>query len=215
MPSTRPTTARAERAALVDLLAQVGPDAPTLCGGWRTRDLAAHLVLRERRPDAALGIMVGPLGSWTRRVQRGLAGQDWDALLAQVRTGPPRWSPAALGPVDEAVNTVEFYVHHEDVRRGGEGWARRDLDARTAADLWSALTRSARFLLRRCPVGVVAVPTDGPGAGTETRLRGGDPLVSVGGPVGEIVLAVYGRATTDLELSGPVQAIEAFQTYPR
>ena len=46
--------ARDERIALCDLLDETGPEAPTLCEGWRTLDLAAHLVLREHRPDAAL-----------------------------------------------------------------------------------------------------------------------------------------------------------------
>ena len=49
------TAASRERAALVTTMRAVGPDAPTLCGDWTTRDLAAHLVLRERRPDAAPG----------------------------------------------------------------------------------------------------------------------------------------------------------------
>jgi len=35
-----------ERAALCDTLEQYGPDAPTLCTGWMTLDLAAHLVAR-------------------------------------------------------------------------------------------------------------------------------------------------------------------------
>src|SRR5690606_24047731 len=38
--------ARAERHALADLLMAVGPDAPTLCAGWTTAHLAAHLVVR-------------------------------------------------------------------------------------------------------------------------------------------------------------------------
>ncbi|MGD0448569.1 MAG: maleylpyruvate isomerase family mycothiol-dependent enzyme [Candidatus Dormibacteria bacterium] len=42
-----------ERRELCDLLIQVGPDAPTLCEGWTTSDLAAHLVLRERFPSLA------------------------------------------------------------------------------------------------------------------------------------------------------------------
>nr|BFE88977.1 hypothetical protein GCM10020093_115780 [Planobispora longispora] len=54
------TYARAERAALSDLFARLGPDAPTLCEGWTTFDLAAHLVLRERRLDAAPGIALSP-----------------------------------------------------------------------------------------------------------------------------------------------------------
>ncbi len=54
------SVARAERAALADLMLEVGPDSPTLCGDWTTRDLAAHLVLRERRPEAA-GLVVPAL----------------------------------------------------------------------------------------------------------------------------------------------------------
>ena len=54
--------ARAERASLCDLLAEVGPDAPTLCEGWTTALLAAHLVVRERRPDGGPGRGVGGAG---------------------------------------------------------------------------------------------------------------------------------------------------------
>src|SRR5882762_622635 len=36
-----------ERRELCDLFLELGPDAPTLCEGWTTLDLAAHLVLRE------------------------------------------------------------------------------------------------------------------------------------------------------------------------
>jgi uncharacterized protein (TIGR03083 family) len=44
------TYAQDERAALAALLHETGPDGPTLCEGWQTRDLAAHLALRARRP---------------------------------------------------------------------------------------------------------------------------------------------------------------------
>ena len=39
-----------ERAALSDDLLRIGPDRPTLCEGWKTRDLLAHLLVRERQP---------------------------------------------------------------------------------------------------------------------------------------------------------------------
>src|ERR1700743_2358756 len=65
------TYARDERLALCALLDRTGPDAPTLCEGWRTGDLAAHLVLREHRPDAAVGIMGGPLAGPPRRGEGG------------------------------------------------------------------------------------------------------------------------------------------------
>ena len=44
--------AKSERAALADLFVTLGPDQPTLCEGWDTKDLLVHLLVRERRPDA-------------------------------------------------------------------------------------------------------------------------------------------------------------------
>ena len=49
------TPATMERRRFADELLAVGPDAPTLCTGWAARDLAAHVVLRDRRPDAMPG----------------------------------------------------------------------------------------------------------------------------------------------------------------
>ena len=84
------TVARKERAALVDTMRATGPDAPTLCEGWNTRDLAAHLVVRERRLDAAPGILVPKLAGYTARVQEQVtASTDWSELLVQVAAGPP------------------------------------------------------------------------------------------------------------------------------
>ena len=48
-----PRYARTEREALAYLMLELGPDAPTVNEGWTTRDLAAHQLVRERRPDAA------------------------------------------------------------------------------------------------------------------------------------------------------------------
>ena len=38
-----------ERIKLCDLFDELGPSAPTLIEGWTAHDLAAHIVLRERR----------------------------------------------------------------------------------------------------------------------------------------------------------------------
>ena len=57
-----------ERTQLAKLLLEVGPDAPTLCGDWTTRDLAIHLYLRENRPDAAAGMFIGPVKGHLERV---------------------------------------------------------------------------------------------------------------------------------------------------
>src|SRR4051794_21442907 len=131
--------ARSERQALCDTLQSAGPDAPTLDEGWSARDLAAHLVLRETRPDASVGIVVAPLSGWTRRVQSGIAHEPWPRLVDRLRSGPPRWSPSALPGVDERLNLLEFVVHHEDVRRAVPGWQPRALSAELQDALWARL----------------------------------------------------------------------------
>ena len=115
------THAKRERLLLADLLESAGPDAPTLCEGWNTRDLAAHVVVRERRADAAGGLLIKPLAPRLERVQAEFAAKPYEELIQLIRTGPPRMSPFALKQVDEAANTVEFYVHAEDVRRAQPG----------------------------------------------------------------------------------------------
>ncbi|GAB3892240.1 hypothetical protein GCM10027612_39450 [Microbispora bryophytorum subsp. camponoti] len=113
------THAQTERAALCDLLDRLGPGAPTLCEGWSTEDLAAHLVLRERRLDAAPGIALPFLAGYTASVQdRITRSHSYPELVGLVRHGPPRWTPYGLVPrLDEIVNTIELFIHHEDVRR--------------------------------------------------------------------------------------------------
>ena len=206
---------RSERAALCNLMTEVGPDAPTLCEGWTTRDLAAHLVVRESRPDAGIGLVVPALASWTQKVQDRAAAKNWPDLVSEVRHGPPRWSPAAIPAVDEAMNTIEYFVHHEDVRRAQPEWGVRHLDAGFTADLWSRLPLFGKLLTRSCPVGVVVSPTDGPAAGTDTRRCDRASSVRLSGPVGEIVLALFGRTTRGVDMMGSEEDLAAFLSYPR
>lgn len=207
------TAAAAERASLCDLFAEVGPEAPTLCGDWTTRDLAAHLVVRERRPDGAIGIVAKPLAEYAEKVRLEEARRPWAELVDRVRSGPPRWSPTRLGAVDRAVNTVEFYVHHEDVRRAKERWTVRNLDVNLAADLLGAVGRMAKILTRKAPAGVTLVVTDGPDSPTTIVAHEGDPTVTVSGPIGELVLFVYGRqAKTNVGVDGPAEAVAAIRT---
>jgi len=71
-----------------------------------------------------------------------------------VRTGPPKWSPYALTPL-EPVSLVEYFVHHEDVRRGRAGWKPRPCHREREAALGHLLGRVSRLGYRRSPVGVV------------------------------------------------------------
>ncbi len=203
------TAARAERLALCDLFERVGPDAPTLCGDWRTRDLAAHLILRERRPDLAAGIIVPALAGRTGSAQESLARSAWPTLIHQVRTGPPFWHPTRLSSLDAAVNTMEFVIHHEDVLRGdGEPGARRDVPQSVAQATWEALGRMAPLFLRKAGV---AVDLKAPG---RKIIRGGrGPGVVVTGQPVDLALLVYGRQqVADVGYAGSDAAIETLRT---
>jgi uncharacterized protein (TIGR03085 family) len=200
---TSVNVARAERAALCDLFLEVGPDQPTLCTGWTTRDLAAHLLVRERRPDAAAGIMLSPLRGRMERVRRAAAARPYEETVAKVRNPPP-WSLAAIGPLDRATNTVEFFVHHEDVRRAQPDWAPRELDAVTTRALWHSVAGVARLALRRFPA---RVEIEAPGSGTThagaVDAGASGPVVRLTGDPGELAVFLTGRQqAARVELSG-------------
>ena len=199
--------ARRERAALCDLFAELGPDQPTLCGDWTTRDLAAHLVVRERRPDAAIGIIVSKAAGYTDKVQAGVAKTEWDRLVDTVRSGPPIWSPTKIAKIDELANTVEFFVHLEDVRRAQPTWEPRDLDDDLTAALYGVLAKMAKRLVRNSPVGIVLEPDDDH---EPIVAKQAEPSVTVRGPVGELVMFVYGRqAHSSVEVFGDDESVAA------
>ncbi len=199
--------AQHERAALADLLDELGPDAPTLCEGWTTRDLAAHLVVREGRPDAGLGLVIPPMSGWTRHVQDRAATGDYSALVDKVRTGPPMLSAFSLPGVDANANGFEFLVHHEDVRRAQPDWQPRKLPAEAEDGVWRRLTKAGKVVFRRSPTGVTLLR---PG-GQTTVARGGEPMVTVVGDPVELVLEGFGRSEhADVEILGDDAAIAAF-----
>ncbi len=174
-----------ERWALCDLLSELGPDSPTLCAGWRSADLAAHLLTRERRPDGALGLVTGlePFKSWTTRVRQGARDTEtWDTLVSRVRSGPP----PLLRPVDRAINTIEFFVHHEDLRLAQPGWQPRRLDSADEAELWHRARSVGKF--SRHPV---AGRLEAPGREPLVVSKKGGPTVK--GPPGEVILWLLGR----------------------
>ncbi|WP_406204222.1 MULTISPECIES: TIGR03085 family metal-binding protein [unclassified Streptomyces] len=198
------TFAKRERLLLADLLEAEGPEAPTLCEGWTTRDLAAHVVVRERRPDAAAGILIKPLASRLDKAMDEFAAKPYEELIQLIRTGPPRFSPFQLKQIDEASNTLEFYVHTEDVRRARPDWTPRELDPIFQDALWSRLERSARLMGRTAPTGLVLRRPDGQ---TAVAHRG-TPVVTVTGEPSELLLFSYGRqSAAKVELDGDADAI--------
>nr|WP_297425191.1 TIGR03085 family metal-binding protein [uncultured Actinotalea sp.] len=207
-----------ERAAVVAALRAAGPGAPTLCEGWRTEQLAAHLVLRERDPLTAAGIAVPPLAARTeRRTQevgaRATTSDAWEALVRRVEDGPPVWNPLRFA--GDAAQLAEYYVHAEDVRRAGPDGrdvATRPRAAAHTAALWRALRQMAPLLLRRVPVPVEL--TDGDQV-LHTGRDGGAAAAVVRGDVGDLLLWAYERprvAHVDVEgTPEQVAALEAFR----
>jgi uncharacterized protein (TIGR03085 family) len=201
--------ARLEREALCDTFLSTGPDAPTLCSPWTTAGLAAHLVIRDRRPDLSPGVWVPALGSRLEEAQAGYAAQPWPELVDLVRSGPPVWSPVRFAPVDDAVNLVELVIHHEDVLRGdGATGPRRVTSQRESRAVWSSLNRLGRLLFRRSPVGVVLRTPDGDSVHARAATELGT-VVLEGAPV-ELLLAAYGRRrVADVEVTGGDDAVAA------
>ncbi|WP_245797228.1 TIGR03085 family metal-binding protein [Corynebacterium aquilae] len=196
------TFASDQRASLARLLHDLGPDAQTLCEGWTTRDLAVHLVLRETRPDAAVGMFVPLLSGHLDKVSARLAAQDYDAVVDRWAAGPS----GLFQVLDKALNTVEHFVHHEDVRRAQPGMKAQPLPLTVAQQrqLWAAAKMIIPRLLSTSQAPVVVVP-DGLSrvvaadkAGVSTN---GANVAHVAGPVGEIVLWAYGRDVATVKVS--------------
>lgn len=114
--------ARDERADLADFLATLSPDqwdAPSLCAGWRVRDVVAHMFSYEG---------LGPIGLVGRFLRGGvlpdrvnaagvaaLADHTPEQLLALVRHHQqPRGLTAGFGG---RIALTDGVIHHQDIRR--------------------------------------------------------------------------------------------------
>ena len=174
-----------EREALADLMAALGPDAATCCAGWTTAHLAAHLVVRDRRPDAMAGYALesagqsGPIVAWAHHAEDQLrTSTPYPEVVARVRSGPAWWWPMSWPPVEQAINVTEFAIHHEDVRRAQPEWSPRKLAPEDQDAVWSAAALYARRAAGRR--GLVLRRTDGDGderrVGAAGRTVEGEPL---------------------------------------
>jgi uncharacterized protein (TIGR03085 family) len=196
-----------ERQLLCDLFVELGPDAPTVLAPWTTRDLAAHLVLREHDYLAAPGLVVP--GRWhsfaTRRTAK-LAERDFASLVDQVRSGPP---PGffRIGWVRRFPTLNEFFVHHEDVRRANGREPRRSAPELDAA-LWRNVARAPWLLARR--LRGVGLELEWAGMNERVRARRGEPAARLVGPPGEVLLYLFGRrAVARVEVVGEPAAVAA------
>ena len=204
--------AESERAALADLFVALGPEEPTLCEGWNTRDLLIHLLVRENNPAGAIGERVPLLHGATEKAQADYAQRPWSELIEKYRSGPPSWNPTGWGKIDELANSGEMFIHHEDARRGQVGWEPRQFDAETTAALKKLVVSSmSKLALRKSPVGVVAV-LPGP---EPVNLKSGEPTVTITGEPGEMLMWLAGRDACRVDFGGDASAIGTLATVKR
>lgn len=198
-----PDLAQQERRVICDLFVELGPDAPTLCAGWATADLAAHLVARERRPDSGPGLVWPPLAAHTEKVRRSVRDRTpWDGLIATVRQGPP----LLLRPFDGPMNTVEFFIHVEDVRRAQASWEPRPLSSGMADALWARVGPGG--MAKKVPATIVIMSD-----GREPKVAGTGPRIVIRGDPGELTVFGSGRQAASLaELEGDAALVEQLRS---
>lgn len=196
--------ARRERHALCDLALALGPDAPTLCGEWTAAQLVAHLLVRENRPLGAMGIAIGPLAGLTEKAMEKEQRRPFPAMVERLRK--PRLSVYTLPVAEELLNTLEYVVHHEDLRRAQPDWEPRSLSDADEDELWRLVKRSGPLLMRKAGVPVVVRRSDRPGKASTIR-SGDDPVIVTGKP-SELALVMFGRDRLgDVEFDGPPDSV--------
>lgn len=109
-----------QRAAAADLAASLTPEewaAPSLCAGWRVREVLAHLTL-EPTPRVALVEMLRARGSFHRMTDghaRRVAARPTDEVVALLRARVgKRATPPGGAPIDPLGDVL---VHLQDVVR--------------------------------------------------------------------------------------------------
>jgi uncharacterized protein (TIGR03085 family) len=173
------------------------------------RDIAAHLVLRERDSLAGPGLVLpGAWGRFAERQRRALALTDFTRLTATLRSRPP---PGffRIAWVRRIPNLNEFFVHQEDIRRAN-GRGPRVNDHAMDAGLWRNVKAARWFLARR--LHGAGLELHWAGTARTVRARRGEPIARIAGAPGDLLLYLFGRQrAAQVEVSGTAAAIEAVQ----
>ena len=192
MAAPEPRSSRNE-ASSATFFVEYGADAPTLCEGWLAVDLAAHLVVRERRPDSGPGLVWPRLAEYTEKVRRGERDRvPFETLVDTVRRGPP----VLLRPFDGPMNTVEFFIHVEDLRRARDGWTPRMVSPALADALWARVGPGG--MAKKVPATIVITSP-----GRDAKEAGSGPRLTLAGDPGELIMFGAGRqAAAKVEIDG-------------
>jgi uncharacterized protein (TIGR03083 family) len=194
----------AERADVHDFLASLTPaqwDAPSLCQGWRIRDVAVHLLVDE--PVEQLGLPLALVkAAWFRfsvhRINDWWVRRNQDRPADSIVTAfAGAWQPGRISKlVGPRTSVRAMVIHHQDMRRP-LGMRRAVPEERLRAALDVILT----------PQGSHNLGSFERGGGL--RLQATDIDWSWGdgptilGPAESILMAVAGRRGVIAELSGP------------
>ena len=195
--------AKRERYAISQTLRNLGPDAPTLCEGWTSFDLLVHLISRENRPDAALGLIIPAFSQYSKKVADELKSRGFENLIQEFEDGPKQFSPFAIPGVDNLANSFEFLVHHEDLLRAQQNYVARvfgDLDKKL---LWKRFTQTGKVFLRKAKVGIIAKSDQG-----VFTINSGNSCVTMEGEVVDLILYSFGRkSAANIKFEGNEESI--------
>ena len=134
-----------------------------------------------------------------------MARRGFEPLVERLRSGPPVLSPYAVPNLDAMLNTLEFFVHHEDIRRAQPDWSPRTLGDDAEKQLWTKLRTAGKALTRNAPVGVTI---ENDVTGSTVTLKDATPSVTVRGRPSEVTLFMFGRSQQAIvELVGEADAV--------
>jgi uncharacterized protein (TIGR03083 family) len=192
-----------ERSSLADLLDDLRAeewDTPSLCAGWRVREVAAHLALSHTGPGAALAAMVRARGSFDRMVRDTAlrhAAAPPAQLTGEIRAmvGSRRRAPG----ITHLEPLLDVLVHGQDIAipLGRTRPVPPDAAAAAATRVWKMpWPLSTAFSPRRRLRGLELVATD-----ADWRAGAG---ARVDGPIGALLLLLTARTAAALpRLDGP------------
>jgi uncharacterized protein (TIGR03083 family) len=186
---------------LADFLASLSEtdwNHPTLCTGWRVREVVSHMAAGHTIANGSYLLVLAKAGFVVDRAsdllaRRFAAEHTPEQILATFRrgtAGKPK-GPTALVPRGELF--TDHLIHHQDIRRP-LGRPREIPEERRAAALASLRHLSARVGSKARMRGLRVVADDAAfalGAGAELR-----------GPAEALVLALCGRAAAVKDLHG-------------
>ena len=190
---------RLELSDLLDGLTEQEWAVPSLCTGWRVRDVAAHLALAQTGLRQAVADTVRARGSFDRMIRDSAlrrAAAPTAELTAEIRAmaGSRRLAPG----VSHLEPLLDVLVHGQDITvpLGRPRAMPPEAAAAAATRVWNLpwpLSRAFHARSRLRGLELVATDTDW-SAGTGARVEG---------PIRALLLLLTGRTAALDELSGP------------